>query len=57
MVVIVEYPTIVHVDNVGDILPLENTSLSKCTKYIGLHHHLIQGCIEDGTVIIKFVYS
>ena len=57
MLVIVEYPTIVHVDNVGDILPLENTSLSKCTKHIGLHHHLIQGCIEDGTVIIKFVYS
>ena len=57
MGVIVEYPIIVHVDNVGDILLSENTSAPQQTKHMDLHHHFIRDYVEDGTVKIKIFRS
>ena len=57
MGVVVEYPINVHVDNVGDILLLENTSVSQQTNRIDGHHYFIRDYVEDGTVKIQFFRS
>ena len=52
MRVFVEYPIIVHVDNVEAIFLSENTSASQRTKHIHVHNHFICDYVEDGTVQI-----
>ena len=54
MGVVVKYPIIFHVYNAGDILLLENTLVTQWKNHIGVHHHLIQNNVEDGTVKIIF---
>ena len=52
--VVVEYTTIVNVDNIGDIFLSDNTSESPRKKHIDVRHHFICDYIEDGTVNINF---
>ena len=54
MGVVVEYTTIVNVDNIGDIFLSDNTSESPRKKHIDVRHHFICDYIEDGTVNINF---
>ena len=54
MVVVVEYPIIVHVDNIGAIFLSDNTSAYQQTKHINVRHHFIHDYVGDGTVKIKF---
>ena len=42
MEVVVEYLIYMNIDNVGDILLLENTSVSQPTKNIDVRHHFIR---------------
>ena len=55
--VVVEYPIIVHVDNVGAILLLEKKSVSQQTKLIDVNHHFIHDYVEDRTVKVQFFCS
>ena len=55
MGVVVEYPIIVHIDNVGAIFLSEKTSEYQQTKHIDMRHHIIRDCVEGETVKIKFV--
>ena len=57
MGVVVEYPIIVHIDNVVGLLLSENISASQQRKRIGVNHHFIPDHVEDGTVKIKCVHS
>ena len=57
MVVVVEYPITVQVDNVGAIFLSENTFLSQRKKHIYVHRHFIRNYFEDRTVKIQFVRS
>ena len=57
MRVVVEYPIIVHVDNVGAIFLSDNTSASQQMKHIDVRHHFIRDYVEDGTVKINFFLS
>ena len=57
MGVVVEYPIIMHIDNVGSIFLSKSTPASQRTKHINVCHHLIHDSLEDGTMKIKFVRS
>ena len=57
MVVVVEYPIIVHVDNVGDILLSYATWLFQQTNHIGVSHHFIWISVEYGIVKLKFWFE
>ena len=46
-----------HVDNVGDILLSENTSVSHQMKHTYVRRHFIRDYVEVGTVKIKFFHS
>ena len=41
----VNYPIIVHVDNVGDIYLAQNV-MSKRTKHVDIHYHVVREYIE-----------
>ena len=56
MGVVVEYTITVHLDNIGAILLLENTSVSQRTKHIDVRHQFIPDYFEYGTVKIQFIY-
>ena len=57
LVVVVEYPFIVPVDNVEYKLLLDNTLVSQWMKYIYVHHYFICNYVESGTVKIQFFHS
>ena len=57
MVVVVEYPITMHVDNVGDIFLSENTSVSQQTKHIDVRHDFICDYVEERTVKFKIFRS
>ena len=57
MGVVVEYLVNVHVDNIGAIFLLDNTSVSQRTKHIDVHHQFICDYGEDKAVGIKFFCS
>ena len=46
MGVVVEYPVTMHVDNVGAILPLGNTSVSQRMKDIDSRHQFIHDYVD-----------
>jgi hypothetical protein len=53
----IEYPIIVHVDNVGAIFLANNKTTSERTKHVDIRHHFVREHIEDGIVKIVFVKS
>ena len=53
----VEYSITVHVDNIGAIFLLENTSGSQWAKNIDMRHQFIRDCVEDGKLKIQFFRS
>ena len=53
----VEYPIMVHVDNVGAIFLANNKTTSDRTKHVDIRHHFVREYIEDGIVKIIFVMS
>ena len=55
MVVVVEYPIAVHVDNVGGVFLSDNTSVSQWKNHIYMRHHFICDNAEDVTVKNQFV--
>ena len=57
MGVVFDYPITVHVDNVGDIFPSENTSVSQQAEPIGVHHYYMRDYVEDWIVKIIFYCS
>ena len=57
MGVVVGYPIIVHVDNIGYIFLSEKVSAYQRTKHIDVRHHFICDYVEDGTVKIQFFRS
>ena len=56
MGVVVEYPIILHVDKVADILLSENILVSQQTKQIDVLHNFISEYIEDRTVTFSFSF-
>jgi ribosomal protein L24 len=57
MALIIEYPVIVHVDNVGAIFLANNRTTGERTKHVDIRHHFVREYIEDGMVKIMFVRS
>ena len=57
MVVVVEYPITLQVDNVGAIFLSENKSVSQRKKHIDVRHHFIHDYVEDRTVKVQFFCS
>ena len=55
--VIVKYPIIVHVDNMGAIYLVYNEGASMRTKHINVKHHFVHEHVVDGIVKIIFVCS
>ena len=57
MVVVVEYPITVHIDNVGYIFLSDNTFVSQRMNQIDVRRHFIRDYIEDRAVKIQFFRS
>ena len=57
MGVVVEYLVNVHVDNIGAIFLLDNTSVSQRTKHIDVHHQFICDYGKDKAVGTKIFCS
>ena len=53
----VEYPIIVHCDNVGAIFLANNAKVSSRTKHIDLKTHFVREYIDKGIVKILFIRS
>ena len=51
----VQYPIIVHVDNVGAIFIVQNITTSSCTKHVDVHYKYVNEFVEDEVVKILFV--
>ena len=51
--IVSKYPITVPSDNVGSLLISDITLLYQLTKHIGIRHHFIRDCVEDGTVKMK----
>ena len=54
IVITVELPIIVHVDNTGAIFLANNKNIGQRTKHIQTRYHFVREYIEDG--ILKIVY-
>ena len=52
-----EFPIVIHCDNVGAIYLANNAKTSGCTKHIDTRYHYVREFIEDGIVKIIFVRS
>ena len=57
MVVVVEYPITVHVDNVGDIFLSKKTLASQKTKHIDVYRHFMRDYVEDRALKNQFFCS
>ena len=57
MVVVVQCPISIHVENFGAIFLSENTVSSQHTNHVDVRHHFICDYVEDGTIQIQFVRS
>ena len=57
MVVVVEYPIAMHINNVGSIFLSEKTYTPQLTNHIDVCHHFICDYVEDRTVEIYFFRS
>ena len=55
--VILDYPVIVHVDNLGAIYLAGGNSSTQRTKHVDIRYHFVREYIEDGIVKVKFVRS
>ena len=53
----IEYPIIVHCDNVGAIFLASNAKVSNRTKHIDLKTHFVREYIDKGVVKIVFIRS
>ena len=53
----VEYPIVVHCDNIGAIFLANNAKVSSRTKHIDLKTHFVREYIEKGIVKIVFIRS
>ena len=53
----VQYPIIVHVDNVRAIFMAQNITTSSCTKHVDVRYKYVNEFVEDGVVKIVFVKS
>ena len=53
----IEYPIIVHCDNVGAIFLANNAKVSSRTKHIDLKTHFVREYIDKGVVKIVFIRS
>ena len=57
MQIIVKYPVMVRVDNVGAIFMASNIMTTSHTKHVDIRYKYVNKCIEDGIVKIIFVKS
>ena len=53
----VEYPIIIHVDNIGAIYLANNHCASQRTKHVDTRFHFVREFVEDGILKIVFVRS
>ena len=57
MKILVEYPVIVRVDNIGAIFMESNIMTGSCTEHMGIRYKCINEYVEDGIIKIIFVKS
>jgi hypothetical protein len=57
MMLQIDYPVIVRVDNVGAIFLANNKTTNERTKHVDIRHHFVREYIEDGIIKIVFVKS
>jgi intein-encoded DNA endonuclease-like protein len=53
----IDYPIIVRVNNVGAIFLANNKTTNERTKHVDIRHHFVREFIEDGIIKIVFVRS
>ncbi len=53
----IEYPVIIHVDNIGAIYLAKNYTTSQRTKHVDTQYHFVREYIEDGILKVVFVRS
>ena len=57
MKIMVDYPVMVRVDNVGVIFMVSNITTTCCTKHVDIQYKYVNEYVEDGVVKIVFVKS
>jgi hypothetical protein len=57
MGIVVDYPILVFVDNIGAIYLASNSATSQRSRHIDVRYHYVREYVEDGTVKIVFVRS
>ena len=55
--IVVKYPVMVRVDNVGVIFMASNITAMNHTKHVDIRYKYVNEYVEDGTVKIIFVKS
>jgi hypothetical protein len=55
LVIEVENPSIIKLDNVGAILMADNVSATRCTKAIDTHYHFVHEFVEENFIKVIFV--
>ena len=57
MQIVVEYPVMVRVDNVGAIFMASNITNISCSKHVDIRYKYVNEYVKDGVVKIVFVKS
>ena len=52
MVIQVQLPVIIRVDNVGAVFMAKKITTTGCTKHVDIRTKYVNECVEDGTVKI-----